>query len=1120
MLPFTGQAPAYYRWVARKSIGNYGTVTMTNGTITKIQPEQNNTFFTVTGTYAGDQEITYRARKVILGTGITDLIPGTPGLKENFGKGIYWCPWCDGHEHADQALGVVGPVKSAPGTVREVITLNTDIVAFTNGTAANQTMLDETEKSFPRWRDYLKAKNVSVDDRVLARVERLRDGADPSADPSLPTYPERDLFRLHFATGEPVLRNAFIINVPTDQASSLPRDTGVKIVDGKIDVDQTKGLVTSVPGVYAIGDANNAGATNIPFALFSGKRTAVFLHVQLERENTAALLAGIKETGTDGAIASRSMHEEARAMWDQVNGQLGDVLYAGEFDQVSCSRNSKAAAHVRRLDIELAHRQPTTTPVHIKDMAGILTCHLSRIPNLYDLRFNFDAPPRPSPFLAEARAQLTTALVTALRYVDLSNLRELDIYLPITYSFAQFFSNESTTSRTPIESVCRRLRHLGVGVRNWTSRTSPRHWVRDVLPEDARYPNEQYVENLFRLVEAAEDAESLSICCTNPLDFTGVSFPQRLESLHLSGVVLSSDDLASIFQKPTSMRAVQLFVVCLRAGTWKELLQPLSQRCPTTLVEFIAESCGYSSTGPSAHLYDALLPEPDNPSCIESRDYSDVLSLYLLQKKVIANQEIAKLPYCYEYDRAKRMDLKELILHKTSQRIIQDLTRTSNIFSTQQGLSKPNAQPVMMMHLLSLPDELLAEIVRYACRSERSNEEILHRQYEWKSLGRIATEILFQNLNVVCSPARWAVRHALRVSRSELGRHVRRLDLGANYNSDAAVLGRYNSHLNDGLHTMLRSLPLLHTLSITVKPASSLMGANLIRLLAAALQAVPLPNLKELDLYLPTTTDFVHFLAPQDPPTRVSITEVCGRLRHLGLRVDIETKPPVYRNGVMVPQDGKMPNSSGLVNLFTLAAASPNLDSLFIDGRNRLDLDGMAFSPHLTTIRLGDVQVSSATLSSIFSRASGLKHVHLYDVLLKDGEWNKVLSTLVKSSRGSLIEFSSTDCCYPGDEEEEDDDEGDLSTDEDGDGPATREVDDVRAVSELQQMAYRNRVALRLPGAFPDASIVTRSIRRKRKEDEKQTPHLRSGSPRYACTGQIRARRGQRGTLADDPHAA
>jgi hypothetical protein len=39
----------------------------------------------------------YTARKIVLGTGLRDLIPPTPGMREAFGKGIFWCPWCDGY---------------------------------------------------------------------------------------------------------------------------------------------------------------------------------------------------------------------------------------------------------------------------------------------------------------------------------------------------------------------------------------------------------------------------------------------------------------------------------------------------------------------------------------------------------------------------------------------------------------------------------------------------------------------------------------------------------------------------------------------------------------------------------------------------------------------------------------------------------------------------------------------------------------------------------------------------------------------------------------------------------------------------------------------------------------
>ncbi len=33
------------------------------------------------------------------------------------------------------------------------------------------------------------------------------------------------------------------------------------------------------------------------------------------------------------AVARRDMELEARSLWETVNGQPGDILYAGEFDQ-------------------------------------------------------------------------------------------------------------------------------------------------------------------------------------------------------------------------------------------------------------------------------------------------------------------------------------------------------------------------------------------------------------------------------------------------------------------------------------------------------------------------------------------------------------------------------------------------------------------------------------------------------------------------------------------------------------------------------------------------------------------------------------------------------------------
>lgn len=264
---------------------------MTNGTVTKIQPQQNNTFFAVT-TDPTSPPIT--ARKIVLATGLRDILPSTPGIAENWGKGIFWCPWCDGHEHADQGLGLLAPMNEIPGLVREMATLNNDVVAFVNGTDTPEARA-AAEKSFPRWETYLQLHNVTIKNGTIANVARLKSAT--AGDPSLPTYPENDLFRVDFTEGPSVERNAFLTSFDDEQLSSVGPDMGVRLDGGRLAADGSKGLATNIPGVYAIGDANADNVTNVPHALFSGKRTAVFLHGKFPFRNLKIFLTYNSSTG-------------------------------------------------------------------------------------------------------------------------------------------------------------------------------------------------------------------------------------------------------------------------------------------------------------------------------------------------------------------------------------------------------------------------------------------------------------------------------------------------------------------------------------------------------------------------------------------------------------------------------------------------------------------------------------------------------------------------------------------------------------------------------------------------------------------------------------------------------
>lgn len=237
------------------------------------------------------------------------------------------CPWCDGHEHADQALGLLASTfDDLPSLVREILTLNTDIIAFANGTDTPAARA-ETEAKNPKFQEYLDLHNVTIDNRTITAITRLKDGGNPPHDPSLPTAPEEDLFSVSFSEGEPVERAAFFLSYPDEQRSTIGAEAGVQLWGGRLAADVSKGYATNVAGIYAIGDANSDNSTNVPHALYTGKRTAVFLHVKLAKEDQA------KETGVNVTALRRELDLEERSIWDVANGQPTDILYAGEYDQ-------------------------------------------------------------------------------------------------------------------------------------------------------------------------------------------------------------------------------------------------------------------------------------------------------------------------------------------------------------------------------------------------------------------------------------------------------------------------------------------------------------------------------------------------------------------------------------------------------------------------------------------------------------------------------------------------------------------------------------------------------------------------------------------------------------------
>jgi thioredoxin reductase len=267
----SGAVPSDFRTLARSQISKYNQTTWVTETVDSVlvvtDEERNTTYFSAS---VGGKD--YTARKLILGTGMKDILPETPGLEEAWGKGVYWCPWCDGWEHRDQPFGILGSLIDVVGSVLEVYTLNTDIIAFVNGTQTPEAEAALAEK-YPNWKKQLEAYNVVLNNETIESIERLQNGEDAHDDQGR----QFDIFRVNLADGSSVIRNAFITNFPSEQRSSIPEDLGLKMQGNKIDTN-VNGMRTSMAGVFAVGDANSDGSTNVPHAMFSGKRAAVFVH--------------------------------------------------------------------------------------------------------------------------------------------------------------------------------------------------------------------------------------------------------------------------------------------------------------------------------------------------------------------------------------------------------------------------------------------------------------------------------------------------------------------------------------------------------------------------------------------------------------------------------------------------------------------------------------------------------------------------------------------------------------------------------------------------------------------------------------------------------------------------
>ncbi|WP_296602467.1 FAD-dependent oxidoreductase, partial [Nocardioides sp.] len=133
-----GLPPAELLARGRAEVAGYG-VDLIAGTVTgiarcEVRPLSRRRFRV---TLADGRILT--ARRVLVTTGLRDVVPDLPGLAERWGRDLLHCPYCHGHEVRDQPLGVlVGgetPLEESLAYAHLIRQWSDDVVLFANGTS-------------------------------------------------------------------------------------------------------------------------------------------------------------------------------------------------------------------------------------------------------------------------------------------------------------------------------------------------------------------------------------------------------------------------------------------------------------------------------------------------------------------------------------------------------------------------------------------------------------------------------------------------------------------------------------------------------------------------------------------------------------------------------------------------------------------------------------------------------------------------------------------------------------------------------------------------------------------------------------------------------------------------
>lgn len=127
-----GVPPDELLWLGKRDLEKYETIEVREGFATGASGEDGDFEVTLEGGEA------VAARKIVIATGLSDVMLDIPGFAEAWGRGIYHCPFCHGWEVRDRPLAVYASGDTVMFRVNLIRNWSRDLIAVTDGTDTPQ----------------------------------------------------------------------------------------------------------------------------------------------------------------------------------------------------------------------------------------------------------------------------------------------------------------------------------------------------------------------------------------------------------------------------------------------------------------------------------------------------------------------------------------------------------------------------------------------------------------------------------------------------------------------------------------------------------------------------------------------------------------------------------------------------------------------------------------------------------------------------------------------------------------------------------------------------------------------------------------------------------------------